>query len=104
MKWFTVVISSITVFITVAGGALAAVMVATEGDKPRMMALYLCAITGLIAAMKDVRATLNLPPLSNGNYNAIAQMVRTTTVSQFNEQKAAQQKIEAAATNPPQRP
>lgn len=77
MKPYSVVVSAITAFCIVGGGALGAVLVALEGNPLKEKAIIICVITGLVAAMKDIRATLSLPPLSNGNYDAIAQLVKS---------------------------
>ena len=87
MKAFQIIISAITTFFIVGGGSMGAVLVALAGQPLNRSAIAVCILTGLVAAMKDVRSTMALPPLSNGNYEAIAQMVRTTSAAQFQAKK-----------------
>lgn len=78
MRPFFIVISALTAFLIVGGGAFVAVLVALGGDPLRPAATWVCVVTGLIAAGKDIRATMSMPPLSNGNYQVIADMIRAT--------------------------
>lgn len=78
MRPIFIIVSALTAFLIVGGGAFVAVLVAIGGDPLRPAATWVCIATGLIAAGKDIRATMSMPPLSNGNYQAIADMIRAT--------------------------
>lgn len=77
MKVFTILLSALTTFVIIGGGSLGAVLVALAGRPISDAAIWVCVITGLTAAAKDVRSTMALPPLSNGNYDAIKRFMDT---------------------------
>ncbi len=92
MKIFQIIISALTVFITVSGGAFLAVAAALGGQTINPLAYKIIFVTGLLATMKDIRATMSLPPLSNGNYAAISQLMKQkgdTTILNKSEAAAA---------------
>lgn len=74
MKWFQILIGFFTTFMIISGGAAGVIMGA--GNEITKKAIIPCCVLGLVAACKEVRSMLSLPPLSNGNYAAIAQLVK----------------------------
>ena len=85
MKAFQIIIDFITSFIIAAGGAYSVALVVAKGTPLSGEAIALVVATGLITAAKGTRALIALPPLSNGNYDAIAELVKskkgdTTTI------------------------
>lgn len=99
MKLFTIIISAITTFIIIGCGSLGAVLVALEGKPLSTTAVAVCIITGMVAAMKDIRSTMSLPPLSNGNYAAIAQFMRNDT-AQFRKYQALEASKQTTEKHP----
>lgn len=95
MKVFQILISSITTFFIVGGGAMGAVLVALSGQRISPTAIAVCVLTGLVAAMKDIRSTMSLPPLSNGNYEAIGRFMRATGPEEFATLKSHQADTDA---------
>jgi len=73
-----VVISAITVFFISAGVPVVGLILLLRkyGDKPDWMLLLACLIYAFILAMKDVRSNMNMPPLDNGNQNALNQFMK----------------------------
>jgi hypothetical protein len=72
----TVVISALTMFVYVGGGALvgAIFLLRKYGDKPDLWIVITCVLMGLMAAAKDVRATMRMSPIDNGSLDAINQI------------------------------
>lgn len=64
MKWVTLIISGLTAFAIGAGGAMGAVFVATKGVMPHKEAWCVIIGTGIVAAAKDTRSLLQLPPVN----------------------------------------
>lgn len=75
MKIFTILMSAATTFLIVGGGCYNVVLVALAGQPMNAIAFRLCIALGIVAAAKDIRATMDLPPLSNGNYDAIKELL-----------------------------
>lgn len=61
MKWAELVLSAMTAFVIGAGGAGVAVM--GSGYQMNRASWILAAIVGALAAAKDIRAQLKLPPI-----------------------------------------
>jgi len=71
--------SALTVFITVFAGCMLTALAAGGGSAPNKAAWTVSLLTALLATMKDIRATMSLPPLSNGNYEAIKNFMQGQT-------------------------
>ncbi len=78
MKIFQILMAAITAFAITSGGAYATVIVALSGQAVSQLALNMCIGLGIIAAAKDVRSMMALPPLSNGNYDALTRFMQMT--------------------------
>lgn len=74
MKGLQILIGFFTTFVIITGGSAGVIMGA--GHELNHKAIIPCCILGLVAAAKEVRSMLQLPPLSNGNYTAIAQLMK----------------------------
>ena len=46
------------------------------GDKPDPTLLLACALFGALAAVKDIRSNMKMPPLQNGNQDALNQFMK----------------------------
>ncbi len=76
MKTFQIILNAITTFFIIGCGAVVVAFTASGGSVPNTASLIVCVLTGLAAAAKETRSFIGLPPLSNGNYQAIAQLVK----------------------------
>lgn len=78
----TVIISALTMFIYVAGGAfiLSIFILRKYGDKPDWMIISACVIFGAMAAAKDVRATMRMPPIEGNviDMNQLRQLIENS--------------------------
>lgn len=77
MKIFQILLSALTTFVIVGFGSFVAVLVGLAGAPMSKNAFWVCVGTGAVAAAKDIRSTMALPPLSNGNYDAIKRFMDT---------------------------
>ncbi len=73
MKSFQIILGFLTTFVIIGGGAFGVVV--GSGNELNAKSVWLSVLLGLVAAAKEVRAMVALPPLSNGNYEAIKQLV-----------------------------
>ena len=73
MKTFQLVIAFLTTFVIVTGGAV--LVIITSGNSLNSKAIIPCAVLGVVLTAKELRSLLQLPPLSNGNYAAIKQLL-----------------------------
>lgn len=83
MKVLQIIAGFFTTFVIITGGAGCAILYA--GYKLNHDAIVACCGLGAIAACKELRSMLSLPPLSNGNYNAIAQFMKETNQKRDDE-------------------
>lgn len=78
MKTFQVIWNFVSTFFIIGGAAFGVAMAESGGKMPNAAAWALVIITATVAAMKETRSFIGLPPLSNGNYDALKQFVETT--------------------------
>ena len=69
MNTITIIISAITAFVITAGGALAIAFLAVHGAMPDLPVWISAVVLGFVAAAKDTRSLLKLPPVNNQNQN-----------------------------------
>lgn len=72
MKALDIIVGFITAFLVSAGGVLIGVY--SSGYQPNKNTFVAAIIVGLTVAGKDLRSTMKLPPLSNGNLEALKQL------------------------------
>lgn len=76
MKVWKIVVSAVTTFLIMGGGAFLAVVVALGGRPLTVPTVVAPVLLGLIAAAKDTRSLLSLPPLENGNAEMLKQLMQ----------------------------
>lgn len=82
MKTFQIILNFVTTFLIIGAGAFSVAVAAAAGQMPNAMSLGLVFLTAAAAAAKETRSFMGLPPLSNGNYTAIAQLLRDSNKAQ----------------------
>lgn len=75
MKTYQIIVDFITSFIITSGGALSVALVVASGAPLSKGAIWLIIATGLVTAARGTRALVSLPPLSNGNYESIKEVL-----------------------------
>lgn len=65
----SIILSAFTAFVITAGGSTGIAFIATSGAMPSKAVWVSTISLGLVAAAKDIRAQLKLPPLSTGTGN-----------------------------------
>jgi hypothetical protein len=82
MRIYQIIVDALTAFVITAGGSLLVGFVSSDGRQVSATVWIISAVTGAIAAAKSTRNMLQLPPLNNGNYAAIAELMRAQPKNQ----------------------
>lgn len=77
MRIWRLLVSATTTFVITGGGALVVALISSGGKMPNTVAIIASVLTGLMAAAKDTRSLMALPPVSNGNADALNKLLST---------------------------
>lgn len=71
-----IIVSAVTIFLYIGGGSFlgAIFLLRRYGDKPDLMTIVVCLVLGLLAAVRDVRANMNMPPIDNAALDTLNQL------------------------------
>lgn len=88
MRVWRILISASTTFVITGGGAFVVALITSGGKMPGTAAMIASVLTGLMAAAKDTRSLMALPPVTNGNADALNKLLSTPPPNQGPQQKA----------------
>lgn len=82
MRIWQIIISAVTTFVIIGGGAMGVALIAAEGKPLSKTAITAALLTGLIAAAKELRSMMALPPLTNGSSDSLNRLLKTPPLVQ----------------------
>lgn len=82
MRVWRIIISAGTTFVIIGCGSLGVALISSEGRPLSKTAIAASLLTAAVAAAKDVRSLLCLPPLTNGSADALNALLKNDPLLQ----------------------